>query len=315
MEAPGAASNAATTQNSTQGGFSQGGFIETSIPVASKRIIVLCDGTWQSSVTGLKNIPSNITRLARSIARSGKDASGKIWQQVAYYDEGIGTGDLTDVEKKRQGGLGIGFVGNVIQCYNFIVMNYSPGDQIFCFGFSRGAYTARAVAGLVNDIGVISPRDMQDFPDLYTLYQNNTDSNGFRKSKGYREWVNGVLKENQPPQASEGGFQPPPDYEKPPHSLPPESSRTVQVVGVFDTVGSLGIPKLPYLSLGWLKDMIGVRKVGFHNVDLSPCKLLSSTLTLVATTNSEKISDTHSMRWPSTSTGNRSHPPCGTIRP
>ena len=274
MEDSGAGFSATTTESGfTQGGFTQGGLIETSTPVASKRIVVLCDGTWQSSVTGFKNVPSNITRLARSIARSGKDKDGKIWQQVAYYDEGIGIGDLTRLEKLRQGGLGVGFIGNVIQCYNFIVMNYSPGDQIFCFGFSRGAYTARAVAGLVNDIGVIPPKDMQDFPDLYALYQNNKDSNGFRKSKEYRQWVNGILQKDQPPKTSGGGFQPPPEYEKPPHSLPSESSRSVQVVGVFDTVGSLGIPKTSYMSLDWLKEAIGVRNVGFHNVNLSPCKL------------------------------------------
>ena len=56
---------------------------------------------------------------------------------------------------------GSGFVGNVIEAYNFIVLNYNPGDQIFCFGFSRGAYTARAVAWLVTDIGIVKPRDMQ----------------------------------------------------------------------------------------------------------------------------------------------------------
>jgi uncharacterized protein (DUF2235 family) len=126
------------------------------IPPASKRIIVCCDGTWQSSVTNTANIPSNVTRIARYLNKTGKDDQGREWQQVVYYDAGIGTG-VSAIEAKRQGGTGAGFVGNVIEAYNFIVLNYNEGDKIYCFGFSRGAYTARAVAGLVTDIGIVSP--------------------------------------------------------------------------------------------------------------------------------------------------------------
>ena len=253
--------------------FSQGGFVDTSIPVAPKRLIVCCDGTWQSSVSGLKNVPSNVTRLARSIARSGKDKNGKVWQQIVHYDAGIGTGDLSASEADRQGGFGVGFVGNVIEAYNFLVLNYNLGDEIFCFGFSRGAYTARAVAGLVTDIGIISPKDLQDFPDLYALYQAHKDSFNFRKSKNYREWTYGVLSKKQPEKVA-GGFQPGPVYDKPPRREAPEASRVVQVVGVFDTVGSLGIPDLTWTkyNLKFLEKYSGIPSVGFHNVSLSPCK-------------------------------------------
>lgn len=91
----------------------------------------------------------------------------------------------------RQSGAGSGFVGNVIEAYNFVVLTYNAGDQIFCIGFSRGAYTARAVAGLVTDIGVTKLRDMQDFPDPYSLYQDNKESHAFRKSEAWHEWVEG----------------------------------------------------------------------------------------------------------------------------
>lgn len=235
-------------------------------PIFPKRLIICCDGTWQSSVSGIKNVPSNVTRLARSFARVGQDDDGRTWQQIVHYDAGIGTGEISDKEKDRQGGFGIGFVGNVIESYTFIVLNYAPGDQIFCFGFSRGAYTARAVAGLVNDIGVISPRDLQDFPDLYKLYQNNSDSHGFRKSDAYREWVHGRLHD------ADNTNGPCAQYGKLCHTDAPESSREVQVVGVFDTVGSLGVPDLSwnYLHLKFLDDWLGIPKAGFHNVSLSP---------------------------------------------
>ncbi|KAH7034650.1 uncharacterized protein B0I36DRAFT_381542 [Microdochium trichocladiopsis] len=260
--------------------FSQGGFQpDPRFPAPHpKRIVVCCDGTWQSSVSGIKSVPSNITRIARSIARTGLDTdhaqNNKVWDQVVYYDAGLGTGVFSIAEKIKQGDLGMGFVGNVIEAYNFIALNYSPGDQIFCFGFSRGAYTARAVAGLVTDIGVLSPRDMQDFPELFALYQANTDSHGFRKSKEYREWVTGVLADEQPPRAPPGAYQEPPRYKTPPHRQAPEASRVVEVVGVFDTVGSLGVPDTQSdvldFGLQGISKLFGVPKVGFHNVSLSP---------------------------------------------
>lgn len=138
----------------------QSGFQDTTLKPSPKRIVICCDGTWQSSVTNVDNVPSNITRIARYLLKVGKDTKGEQWQQLVYYDAGIGTG-ASSVEAAREGMTGSGFVGNVIEAYNFIALNYNPGDQIFCFGFSRGAYTARAVAGLVTDIGIVKPRDMQ----------------------------------------------------------------------------------------------------------------------------------------------------------
>ncbi|KAK8025777.1 hypothetical protein PG990_003600 [Apiospora arundinis] len=266
-----------TEETHNQSKISQGGHADAcSPPIASKRIVICCDGTWQSSVSGLKNIPSNVTRLSRAISRSGisttESGEEKVWQQIVHYDAGIGTGVLSSYEKNLEGGLGIGFVGNVIEAYNFIVLNYAPGDEIFCFGFSRGAYTARAVAGLVNDIGVISPRDLQDFPDLYKLYQENKDSHGFRKSAAYRNWVNGKLAAEPLPQAQGTACKEHLRYETPPHLDAPESSRVVQVVGVFDTVGSLGVPDFPWTHANpkLLGKWAGIPDPGFHNVALSP---------------------------------------------
>ena len=264
---------------SDPGAFSQGGFQDTTLKPSPKRIIICCDGTWQSSVSNITNIPSNVTRLQRYLTKSGRDKDGKEWQQLIFYDAGIGTG-VSDLEAKREGGTGSGFVGNVIEAYNFITLNYNLGDEIFCLGFSRGAYTARAVAGLVTDIGVIKPRDMQDFPELYRLYQAHEDSHMFRNSKAWREWVEGkrLFDPNQR-NVPEAWKQSPFAWEKRPHAAAPESSRWVEVVGVFDTVGSLGIPKLvgwkgaivnPLLEIG--KRWIPVEKAGFHNVGLSPCK-------------------------------------------
>jgi uncharacterized protein (DUF2235 family) len=241
---------------------------------APKRIVICCDGTWQSSVSEDKNIPSNITRLARSIARTGIDAEQKVWQQIVYYDAGVGTGSLNIIEGARQGGIGDGLAVNVIEAYNFIVLNYSPGDEIFCFGFSRGAYTARAVAGLITDIGICEPRMMQDFPELYKIYKkreewndkkwenpleekkananqnDRTPPDDFRSSKAWKAFVEGKPANDQPKDLGykNKNFV----WELPAHGevAVTQESRQVKVVGVFDTVGSLGIPDIQGLSMG-----------------------------------------------------------------
>jgi hypothetical protein len=252
-------------------------------PVVPKRIVICCDGTWQSSVSGEANIPSNVTRLCRHIARTGEDDKGTTWQQLVYYDSGVGTGSLTSLEKKRQGAVGDGLAVNVIEAYNFIVLNYSPGDEIFCFGFSRGAYTARAVAGLVADIGIMEPRQMQIFPEIYDIYKKNvpTKANGyvqirFRDSQGWKEFVegkkattpdavklNGELKEKWRRLTEEEQRI---IWEIEPHGevAISEESRNVKVVGVWDTVGALGVP-----DGRWVNNSGSRAEYGFHNVKLN----------------------------------------------
>jgi uncharacterized protein (DUF2235 family) len=248
-----------------------------------RRLVICCDGTWQSSVSSKDNIPSNVARLCRLIARVGtdKDDASKKFHQIVYYDSGIGTGNLSTSERRRQGGTGAGLAENVIEAYNFIVQNYEPGDEIFCFGFSRGAYTARAVAGLVSDIGVIAPVNMQFFPELYRLYQRNEEGVDFRETNEYRWFTKGKLSakglemEKQGVDVRNIGRR---DlktlaevWEIRPHGelAVSEGSRKVKVVGVWDTVGSLGVPDLIGIDLAW-----GRTKYGFHNVKLTESKCL-----------------------------------------
>lgn len=246
----------------------------------ARRLVICCDGTWQSSVSSKENVPSNVTKLCRLIARIGeaKDDPTKKFHQIVYYDSGIGTGDLSSSEAKRQGGTGAGLAENVIEAYNFIVQNFVPGDEIFCFGFSRGAYTARAVAGLVSDIGVIRPTDMQFFPDLYRLYMTNDEGIEFRKTEAWSWFTKGKLSKKgeelkkrniDVDEATKDDLKLLAEaWEIRPHGeLALPGSRKVKVVGVFDTVGSLGIPDMVGLNLAW-----GRTKYGFHNVKLTESK-------------------------------------------
>ncbi|KAF3000702.1 hypothetical protein E8E13_002538 [Curvularia kusanoi] len=195
-------------------------------------------------ISGKHNLPSNVTRIARTLAKAGKEG-GKVWQQIVYYDSGVGSGSLSAFESKRQGATGDGLVVNVLEAYNFVVNNYSPGDKIYCFGFSRGAFTARAVAGMITDFGVIKPDSMRFFATLFAAYQTNTKKYTFRKTKEYFEWLRG--KGYPVPESQKETISP---YPKVPwYDMGAENSgfqiyensRSIELVGVFDTVGSLGM--------------------------------------------------------------------------
>ncbi|KAJ5978273.1 hypothetical protein N7501_001615 [Penicillium viridicatum] len=228
-----------------------------------KRIILCCDGTWQSAVSGKKNVPSNVTRLCRALNSVGTDEHGNQWQQIVWYDSGIGT-TSGPLGQKLEGAIGLGLEGNVIEAYNFCVLNYRPGDQIMCFGFSRGAFTARAIAGLISDIGVCSKQDLNRFPDLWKVYKKTKPGERFYCSDLWFEWMDGKADEKQDARGETFVFE-----KRPEGDWAQEGSRDVEVVGVFDTVGAIGMPevlgiKLPSWFLWWSE------RSGWENVGLSP---------------------------------------------
>ncbi|KAF3928276.1 hypothetical protein AA313_de0208561 [Arthrobotrys entomopaga] len=236
---------------------------------APKRIIICCDGTWQSAVSGSKNSPSNVTRLARCIEKACVDAKDKdkIWQQIVWYDSGVGT-TSGRVGKIVEGFIGAGVEGNIIEAYNFAVLNYNPGDQILIFGFSRGAYTARSIAGLISDIGICEPRNLHHFPEIWELYKKTPAGERFYGSDAYWDWVDGKMAEKQP-EYDHTAYKAARNikWDIHPHGdwASEQDSRIIEVVGVYDTVGALGLPTIRGVHI-W---PFGPDKTGFHNVRLN----------------------------------------------
>ena len=193
--------------------------------MSSKRIVVCCDGTWNDADSSQEF--TNVVRMARAIlpidGREGKETA-----QVVYYESGVGTG-ADVVQRVLGGGVGLGLSRNVRDGYGFIASNYCPGDEIFLFGFSRGAYTARSVAGLIGYAGLLQKGDMDEFALVW---------------EGYR------LK-NQPGR---------PDLLA--HFPLRHKDVPIKCIGVWDTVGDLGIP-------GHL-DEIFTQFYQFHDTTLGP---------------------------------------------
>jgi hypothetical protein len=152
-------------------------------------------------------------------------------EQVVYYDPGVGTAGLWD--KFAGGGFGVGLSHHIKRAYRFIANNYADGDEIFCFGFSRGAYTVRSLSGLIGAVGLLENDQLEFLPEAYKYYRTHPDERPESKHEK-------VL----------------PKKDSPRRHIP------IAFMGVWDTVGALGIP---FRGLRW----ISRKWVGFHNVELS----------------------------------------------
>ncbi len=190
----------------------------------SKRLVVCCDGTWNIPD---QKCPTNVTKIALALA--SEDARGV--QQRVFYHRGVGTNRR---ERVRGGAFGAGLSRNVIDAYRFLVKNYEPGDELYFFGFSRGAFTARSTVGLLRNAGVLRPEHEDRIAEAYALYRSRTDT----KTPRGREAT--LFRRS--------------------YSHEPD----VKFIGVWDTVGALGIP----VSGSRLIARVN-RRWGFHNTDLS----------------------------------------------
>ena len=135
--------------------------------MAKRRLILCLDGTWNSNDKSDK--VTNVVKMLRSVP--AVDSQGV--SQLLYYGRGVGTGSG---DKLRGGFSGAGLDDNIIDGFRFLGNNYNPGDEIFIFGFSRGAYTARSLAGLINTAGILQPNCLgRALDDLITIYRDCTE--------------------------------------------------------------------------------------------------------------------------------------------
>ncbi len=188
-----------------------------------KNIVICCDGTGNQY--GDSN--TNVVKLYRTLLLD--DSS----MQVAYYHPGVGTqgspsahGKISETFSKWMGlGFGAGLLGYVGDAYRFLMNTYEDGDRVYLFGFSRGAYTVRAISGMVHMFGLLRAGNDGLIPYIIKMFARRT-----RKAAGMEDHF-GVA----------SGFK-------------QTYSRTIEIhmVGVWDTVSSVGLIwdplKLPYTA-------------------------------------------------------------------
>jgi hypothetical protein len=190
-----------------------------------KHLIICLDGTWSNANSAAP--PTNIAILANII--DPKPEGGP--EQRIYYDAGVGTGGFLD--RIAGGVFGKGLSANVLAAYRFLSQFYAPGDNIYVFGYSRGAFTARSLCGFLSASGLLT-EDMCNEANLEFAWNY------------YRT----------PPKAR---F--PADRARL-RRITHDPDARVRFLGVFDTVGALGIPASRMRG-------IGRRAFQFHDTDVS----------------------------------------------
>ena len=169
-----------------------------------KRIAIFLDGTW--------NTLANNTNVWRLKSLCDPDAKN----QIVYYSKGVGT---TFGESVRGGIEGYGIDDELIGAYTWLSESFEPGDEIFIFGFSRGAYTARSLSGLIAKCGVLKPGAPLSIEQLYARYRRHGDRT-----------ISELTRRLQPANLEERWI------------IKYCEATSIKLVGVWDTVGSMGNP-------------------------------------------------------------------------
>ncbi|MGL5082794.1 MAG: DUF2235 domain-containing protein [Microcoleaceae cyanobacterium] len=198
-----------------------------------KRLVVCCDGTWKKLDAPC---PTNVLKVAQTV----KSVAGDGVSQIVFYDEGIGTeGNSLDV--LLGGAFGQGIDRNIQDAYRFLCFNYSLGDEIYLFGFSRGAYTVRSLAGMIYNSGLLTRSHIRLASTAYELYRddvimpNDPVMESFRK----QHCISGTV-----------------EYRVP-----------ITLLGCWETVGALGLPEVTVLQR--ISQRLNQR-YQFHDTSLSP---------------------------------------------
>ncbi len=193
-----------------------------------KRIVICFDGTWNKpadeDLPTNDQVETNVSKFYKSI----KDQAAEGIKQVSWYDEGVGS---KWYDKYIGGAIGAGLEFNIIQGYNFLAKEYQHGDEIYILGFSRGAYTARSLVGMIRNCGLVHPEQLTLRAAIaYGIYRTRGDDADSFTAKTFRSAFARNVK--------------------------------VKFLGIWDTVGALGIP------LDILKEF-NLKFYEFHDTKLS----------------------------------------------
>jgi uncharacterized protein (DUF2235 family) len=172
-----------------------------------KRVVLSFDGTWNTPKEDGDDggDETNVRRLHKAILP--RDARGI--EQSAWYDRGVGT----DWYNRLAGGItGVGLSRNIRQGYKHLAATCEEGDQIFLFGFSRGAYTARSLTGLIRNCGILREPDDDLVQEAYQIYRTRGDGADSDQARSFRS-----------------------AFARP-------ATPEIACLGVWDTVGALGVP-------------------------------------------------------------------------
>lgn len=197
-----------------------------------KNIVLLSDGTGNSAG---KLFKTNVWRLYQALDLSGAD-------QIAYYDDGVGSSSFKPMAVLG-GAFGWGLKRNVLDLYSFLCWNYQSDDRIYCFGFSRGAFTIRVLTGLIDSQGLIRANTKSELKRLareaFRAYRQERYRTTLGLERPARMLRNTITRAHSRVWGLEG-------YRalKTPAGIP------ITFVGLWDTVAAYGLP-IEELTRAW----------------------------------------------------------------
>ena len=201
-----------------------------------RNIIICCDGTGNEISENI----SNVLKLYRCLRKTEKTQP----RQLVFYDPGVGTLARPDPwHKLKQDfnailGLatGYGLDDNLLAAYGFLVHNYQAGDQIYLFGFSRGAYTVRVLAGLIHKVGLITPEQVNLAGSGLIAYKQFSSDEAPKLRAKIKSAIDVAAAEDAAPQSA---------FDNAAQFARITSARwpTIRFVGVWDTVASVIVPR------------------------------------------------------------------------
>ena len=221
-----------------------------------KNIVICSDGTGN---IGGKTHGTNVWRIFNAVDRARNDGAD---EQITYYDDGIGTASIRWL-RLLQGAFGWGISRNIREAYMFLVMNYKHGDRVFLFGFSRGAFTVRSLAGMIGRCGLIQ-RDklIQAGSHQKQECMLRRVLHAYRSTRKIECAKQGIRTEREKHIRKALGL-----CDLAPRSIP------IHFIGVWDTVDAVGVPideVKPILDR--LSRWIRRRRLwGFHDLTPHPC--------------------------------------------
>jgi uncharacterized protein (DUF2235 family) len=173
-----------------------------------RRIVLCFDGTWNKpadeNLAAEEQVETNVCRFYRSVKEAGADGL----QQLKWYDEGVGT---KWYDRFIGGAIGVGLEKNILDGYKFLAQQYQDGDEVYVLSFSRGAYTARSLVGLLRNCGLVENKRLPlRIAMAYGIYRTRDDGPDSPTALQFKAKFSRVIK--------------------------------LKFLGVWDTVGALGIP-------------------------------------------------------------------------
>jgi hypothetical protein len=217
-----------------------------------KRIVSLIDGTWNEEGKGND---TNIAKLDPNYAKAGapliKPRAADGTRQIAFYHDGVGN-DPDLLRHLLGGAIGIGLRKIVREAYRHLAENYARGDEIYLLGFSRGAYAARALAGLIGASGIQASADPGKLDAIFDAMWNN-----FRVDPAIR---------HREKAAGSGDQKAIDSFNKVAAENTVDPKPRIKCVGVFDTVGSYGVPA--GIGLAALGRYFTLAFLGFHDTEI-----------------------------------------------